>query len=86
MVFLDSVRFDDLADGVALARAALASPEGQAVVADLSNVATGGVTVLLFDDTSIRGATHRRCESSEWAGIEECRPPWSRAHLNRPPS
>ena len=34
-------------------QAALASPEGQAVVADLPNFATGGVTVLLFDDKSI---------------------------------
>ena len=41
MVFLDSVRFDDLADGVALARAALASPESQAVVADLPICTTG---------------------------------------------
>jgi hypothetical protein len=51
--FLDSVRFDDFGDGVALARAALGSPEGQAVVAGLPNVATVGVTVLLFDDRSI---------------------------------
>jgi len=31
-------------------QAALASPEGQAVVADLGNFATGGVSVLFFND------------------------------------
>jgi uncharacterized protein (TIGR02118 family) len=31
-------------------QAALTSPEGQAVVADLGNFATGGVSVLFFND------------------------------------
>jgi hypothetical protein len=33
-------------------QAALGSPEGQAVVADLGNFASGGVSVLMFDDRS----------------------------------
>ena len=38
--------FDDLA----ALQAALASPEGQAAVADLDRFATGGVDILMFDD------------------------------------
>jgi uncharacterized protein (TIGR02118 family) len=40
------LRFDTMSE----LHAALASPEGQAVVADLGKFASGGVTVLLFDD------------------------------------
>ena len=43
------LRFDTMSD----LQAALASPTGQAVVADLGNFATGGVSVLLFDDQSV---------------------------------
>jgi uncharacterized protein (TIGR02118 family) len=39
------LRFDSLAD----LKAALASPEGQAAAADLSNFATGGATLLIYD-------------------------------------
>jgi hypothetical protein len=34
-------------------QAALASTEGQAVVSDLANFATAGVTVLIFDDHKV---------------------------------
>lgn len=34
-------------------QAALASPEGQATAADLGNFASGGVTVLVFDERQI---------------------------------
>jgi len=37
-------------DSMSDLEAALASAEGQTVVADLARFATGGVTVLLFDD------------------------------------
>jgi uncharacterized protein (TIGR02118 family) len=37
-------------DSMDALQAALASPEGEAVVADLGNFATGGVSVVLFDD------------------------------------
>lgn len=37
-------------DSMANIQAALGSPIGQAVVADLGNFATGGVSVLMFDD------------------------------------
>ena len=40
------------ADGEALA-AALASPQGQAVEADVPNYATGGATVLTFPSTTL---------------------------------
>jgi uncharacterized protein (TIGR02118 family) len=40
------LRFDTMSD----LQAALASSTGQAVVADLENFATGGVSVLFFDD------------------------------------
>ena len=40
-------------DSMAAIGAALSSPEGQATVADLGNFATGGVTVLMFDDKAI---------------------------------
>lgn len=40
------LRFDSMDDLLA----ALASPEGEAVVADLPKFATGGVSVMFFDD------------------------------------
>ena len=40
-------------DSMAAMQAALGSPEGQAVVADLGNFASGGVSVLMFDEKSI---------------------------------
>jgi uncharacterized protein (TIGR02118 family) len=40
-------------DSMEAIQAALASPEGQAVVADLPNFATGGADVLLSDDTEV---------------------------------
>ena len=40
-------------DSMAAIGAALGSPEGQAVVADLGNFASGGVSVLMFDEKSI---------------------------------
>lgn len=40
-------------DSLAAIQLALASPEGQAIVADLTNFATGGVEVLLYDDTEV---------------------------------
>ena len=40
-------------DSIGAIGAALASPEGQAVVEDLGNFATGGVTVLMFDDKPV---------------------------------
>ncbi len=43
------LRFDTMSD----LQAALASPTGQEVVADLENFATGGVSVLLFDDQPV---------------------------------
>jgi uncharacterized protein (TIGR02118 family) len=43
------LRFDTMSD----LQAALASETGQAVVADLENFATGGVSVLLFDDQPV---------------------------------
>jgi uncharacterized protein (TIGR02118 family) len=36
-------------DSAAAIEAALASPEGQATVADLANFADGGVEVMMFD-------------------------------------
>jgi uncharacterized protein (TIGR02118 family) len=41
--------FDSMAD----LQAALASTEGQAVISDLANFATAGVTVLMFDDHKV---------------------------------
>ena len=41
--------FDSMAD----VRAALASPEGQAAAADVSNFATGGATMLVFDSKMV---------------------------------
>lgn len=41
--------FDSMAD----LNAALASPEGQAAAADLSNFATGGVTLLIYETQSL---------------------------------
>ena len=43
------LRFDTMSD----LQAALASSTGQAVVEDLENFATGGVSVLLFDDQPV---------------------------------
>jgi uncharacterized protein (TIGR02118 family) len=43
------LRFDTMND----LQAALASSTGQAVVEDLENFATGGVSVLLFDDKPV---------------------------------
>lgn len=40
-------------DSMEAIQAALASPEGQAVVADLPNFATGGATVLLYDEIDV---------------------------------
>ena len=40
-------------ESMAALQAALMSPAGQAVVADLGNFATGGVKVLLFDDREV---------------------------------
>jgi uncharacterized protein (TIGR02118 family) len=39
-------------DDVAAIQKAMASPEGQAAVADLQNFATGGVDILIFDTRS----------------------------------
>src|SRR5947209_554187 len=41
--------FDSMAD----IQAALVSPEGQATAADLSNFASGGATILLYDDKAV---------------------------------
>ena len=41
--------FDSMAD----VQAAFASPEGQATVADLGKFASGGVTILIFDDKAV---------------------------------
>ena len=41
--------FDSMAD----VRAALASPEGQAAAADLSNFASGGATLLIYDSKAV---------------------------------
>ena len=43
------LRFDTMSD----LQAALASPTGKAVVEDLENFATGGVSMLLFDDQPV---------------------------------
>lgn len=43
------LEFDSMDD----LQAVLASSQGQAVVADLANFASGGVTVLLFDDRRV---------------------------------
>jgi uncharacterized protein (TIGR02118 family) len=40
-------------DSMEAIQAALTSPEGQAVVADLPNFATGGAEVLLYDETDV---------------------------------
>ena len=40
-------------DDTAAIQRAVASPEGQATVADLENFATGGVDILLFDDRTV---------------------------------
>ena len=40
-------------DSMAAIGAALSSPEGQATVADLGNFASGGVTVLMFDERTV---------------------------------
>lgn len=42
------LNFDSMAD----LRAALASPEGQAAAADLPNFASGGATLLIYDNTA----------------------------------
>lgn len=44
--------FDSIAD----VEAAFASPEGQATAGDLDNFATGGVTLLLFDEAGFAPA------------------------------
>ena len=41
--------FDSMAD----LNAALTSPEGQAAAADLGNFATGGATLLMYEDKSV---------------------------------
>jgi uncharacterized protein (TIGR02118 family) len=41
--------FDSMAD----IQAALTSPEGQATAADLQNFATGGATILMFDNKPV---------------------------------
>jgi uncharacterized protein (TIGR02118 family) len=41
--------FDSLED----VQAALGSPEGQAAAADLANFATGGASILIFDEKSV---------------------------------
>jgi uncharacterized protein (TIGR02118 family) len=43
------LKFDTMSD----LQAALASAQGQAVVADLNNFATGGVSVLFFDEQPV---------------------------------
>jgi uncharacterized protein (TIGR02118 family) len=43
------LRFDSLAG----LNAALASPEGQAAAADLSNFASAGATLLIYDDKAV---------------------------------
>jgi uncharacterized protein (TIGR02118 family) len=43
------LHFESLAD----LNAALASPEGQAAAADLSNFASGGATLLVYDRTAV---------------------------------
>ena len=40
-------------DDMAALGAALASPEGQAAAADVGNFATGGATLMMFDDRAI---------------------------------
>jgi uncharacterized protein (TIGR02118 family) len=44
-----SLHFDSMAD----LRSALASPEGQAAAADLSNFASGGATLLIYDTEEV---------------------------------
>ena len=44
-----TLTFDSLAD----LSTALSSPEGQAAAADLPNFASGGVTLLMFDDKTL---------------------------------
>ncbi len=44
-----TLEFDSLAD----IQAALASPEGQAAAADLPNFASAGVTLLIYDTTTV---------------------------------
>src|ERR1700730_7229383 len=44
------LHFDSLAD----LNAALASPEGQAAAADLSNFASAGATLLIYDSKAVR--------------------------------
>ena len=41
--------FDSMAD----LQAGLASPEGQAAVADFANFASGGATILMFEDRTV---------------------------------
>jgi uncharacterized protein (TIGR02118 family) len=43
------LNFDSMAD----LNAALASPEGQAAAADLSNFASGGATLLIYDSKAV---------------------------------
>lgn len=43
------LQFDSLAD----VNAALASPEGQAAAADLPNFASGGASLLIYDDKTV---------------------------------
>src|SRR5262245_13568374 len=43
------LKFDTMSD----LQAALASPQGQAVVADLDNFASGGVSILFFDEQPV---------------------------------
>ena len=43
------LNFDSMAD----LSSALSSPEGQAAAADLSNFASGGVTLLIFDSQTV---------------------------------
>jgi uncharacterized protein (TIGR02118 family) len=43
------LQFDSMAD----IHAALASPEGQAAAADLPNFASGGATLLIYDDKMV---------------------------------
>ena len=40
-------------DSMAAVNAALASPEGQAAAADLSNFASGGATLLIYDSKAV---------------------------------
>ena len=40
-------------DSMAAIGAALSSPEGRATVADLGNFASGGMTLLMFDDKAV---------------------------------